>query len=133
MHGFTLFICWDVVGSRLYAYCCLYSAITEARHRVCIGMLFVPLLLMKNLLVWEQILSWRLLVIVIESFAMGTDIVLVFACNSGCMPKSCIDLLFSCWNVFGLGLCASRCLYSTMVTERHRLCIVNGPFDVWKL
>ena len=125
MHGSTLFICWDVVGLRLYAYCCLYSTMdTEARHRVCIGILSVPLLLMKNLLVWEQILSWCLLVIVIESFAMGTDTVLVFACNSGCMPESCTDLLFSCWDVFGLRLCASCCLYSTMVTEtRHRLCI----------
>ena len=83
----------------------------------------MPLLLMKNLLVWEQILSWCLLVIVIESFAMGTDIVLVFACNRDCIPVSCTDLLFSCWDVFSLRLCASCCLCSTMVTETHRLCI----------
>ena len=70
---------------------------------------------MKNLLMWDQILSWYLLVIVIESFAMGTDIVLVFACNSGCMPESCTDLLFSCRDVFGLRLCASCCLTSTVV------------------
>ena len=64
-----------------------------------------------------------LFVIVIESFAMGADIVLVFACNRGCMPVSCTDLLFSCWDAFSLRLCASFCLYSTMVTETHRLCI----------
>ena len=91
---------------------------------VCIGIVSVPLLLLKNLLVRELILSLFLLVIVIDSFVMGTDIVLVFACNRGCMPESCTDLLFSCWDLFGLRLCASCCLYSTMVTEiRHRLCI----------
>ena len=64
---------------------------TETRHRVCIGMLSVLLLLMKNLLVWEQILSWCLPVIVIESSAMGTDIVLMCACNCDCMSKSCTE------------------------------------------
>ena len=78
----------------------------------------------EELLVWEQKLSRCLLVIVIESFAMGTDIVSVFTCNSGCMPESCTDLLFSCWDLLGLRLCASCCLYSIMVTEtRYRLCI----------
>ena len=70
----------------------------------------------------------------IESFAMGTDIALAFACNSGCMPESCTHLLFSCWDVFSLRLCASCCLYSTMVTERHRLCIgmFQSPIGVMR-
>ena len=87
------------------------------------GMLSVPLLLVKNLLMSEHILSLCPRVVVIESFAMGPDIVLVFACSSGCMPESCIDLLFSCWDVLSLRLCASCCFYSTMVTETHRLCM----------
>ena len=63
---------------------------------------------------WEQIVSWCLPVM-IESFAMGTGVALVFACNSGCMPESCTRVLFSCWDVFGLRLGASFFLYSTMV------------------
>ena len=35
-----------------------------------------------------QIHSWCLLAVVVESFAMGTDTVLVSACNSGCMAVS---------------------------------------------
>ena len=49
----------------------------------------MPVLLMKNRLVWEQILFWCVLVVVIETFAMGTDLALVFVCNSGCMKESC--------------------------------------------
>ena len=65
LHGSTLFICWDVVGLRLYAYCCLYSTMdTEARHRVCI---------------WNVVCA---ITFDEESFGVGTDTLLVFTCNN---------------------------------------------------
>ena len=45
-------------------------------------LMFVQLLLMKDLL------AWCLLAIVVESFARAASTILVFACNSCCMPES---------------------------------------------